>query len=187
MARRTSKHKTKEEIVEEVKTEEVKPVKQEEKKATPKKRARRKKVERDEMIPVMNNTSGKLVYKSPKSGQQWYFNEYAQEDEIEFGELMTMNNSTRMLKNHSILILDEDAVSALGLTRLYENVLDPSDVEHFFDLSADEMESKLNKLPDSFKVLIAGLAKNKVINGELDSMSKMRVIEDKLKVNLTGL
>ncbi|WP_425203608.1 hypothetical protein [Priestia megaterium] len=148
-------------------------------------RKQKKKLNRDDLILIMNSTAGRLVHTSRKTGQEWLFTEYGQTDEMELGELVTLNNSSpAMLREPWLLILDEDAVEYLGLKKLYENILTEEEMEEFFNASVEQMEALLEKLPKGMKELVAGLAKKKVENGTLDSISKIKLIEEKLKVTL---
>jgi len=173
---------TKKEAVE-VKTEQEAVVE-----ATPVKetvRKQKKKLNRNDLILVMNSTSDRLVHTSRKTGQEWLFTEYGQTDEMELGELVTMNNSSpAMLREPWLLILDEDAVEYLGLKKLYENILTEDEMEEFFNSDVEQMATILDKLPKGMKELIVGLAKKKVENKTLDSMAKIKLIEDKLKIEL---
>lgn len=149
-------------------------------------RKQKKKLNRDDLIVVMNNTAGRLAHGSRKTGQEWLFTEYGQTDEMELSELVTLNNSSpAMLREPWLLILDDEAVEYLGLKKLYENVLTEDEMEEFFNSDLEQMEKLLDKLPKGMKELIAGLAKKKVEDNTLDSISKIKLIEEKLKVTLS--
>lgn len=161
-----------EEKVEVVKQEIIKPEK--------------RKLNRDDSILVMNNTAGTLIYKSNRSGQEWYFTEYGQTDTIELGELITMNNAHgKFLKEPWLIVLDDDAVEYLGLKRFYDNIFEFDNIDSFFEMPETKMEELLNKMPNGMKELIVGLSRRKIAEGTFDSMSKIRLIEQKLKVNLS--
>ena len=168
---RTTAKSTEQEVVKESMQETVQP--------------KKRQLSRDDLITVMNNTAGTFIYQSRRTGREWLFTEYGQTDEIELGELITINNShPRILKEPWLLVLDEDAIEYLGLKRLYENVLNPEELDRFFSMSVDKMEQLLDKMPRGMKELIVGIAREKIKTGEFDSMAKIRLIEDKLKVNL---
>lgn len=158
--------------------EEVKEV--EVKTSAPKKR----KLNRTDLVPIMNYTTGQLVYES-RTGQTWYFTEFGDTDEIELGELVTMKNSQgRILNDGWLLILDDDAVEYLGLSKKYESLLTPDEIDELFNLSDKKIGDVLEKVSPSAKEVIFNKAKLKMEDGSLNSLSKIKLIEDKLKVEL---
>jgi len=85
----------------------------------------KRKVKLDDVVSVMNTTTGKVLYRSKKTGAEWVLTEYGDTDQIEVSELVTMKNAhPRYLKEPWLLILDDDVVDYLGLSKLYNNVLD---------------------------------------------------------------
>jgi hypothetical protein len=51
-------------------------------------RKQKKKLNRDDLILIMNSTAGRLVHTSSKTGQEWLINEYVHTDEMDIGELV---------------------------------------------------------------------------------------------------
>lgn len=145
---------------------------------------KKRKIERDELVTVMNYTTGKVVYQSKKTGAEWVFHEFGDTDEIEVNELVTMKNAhRRYLTEPWLFILDEDVVDYLGLNKVYENLLEPEEVDRFFELSSNKMREILEKAPSGLKQLIASKAIQKIKDGSLDSMSRIKVIEETLNVS----
>ncbi|WEG18506.1 hypothetical protein PQ478_08490 [Alkalihalophilus pseudofirmus] len=189
MARRTTKATEKKTVTKvketpELENEVVETAEEPVSKPTPKP----KKLTNTDYVTIMNNTSGLCIYKSKRTGNEWRFTEYGQMDEIEFGELMTMKNSQgRFLTEPWLLVLDDEAVQRLGLKRLYENVLDPEDVEEVFEMDAEDIKGLLAKLPRGMAELVLEQAKVKITNGTLDSLAKIDVLEKHFKVTLKEL
>jgi hypothetical protein len=151
-------------------------------KETPKKK---RVIGRDELIPIMNNTNGTVIYTSKTSGQEWVFNSYGQTDDIEMGELIKMKNAhPRYLNEPWIIILDEDAVQQLGLSNLYENVMKPEELDNFFKLPVDKFNEILNNTPSGMKQLIVSKAMKGIKDGSFDSMSKIKAIEESYGIRL---
>lgn len=175
--RKTTKKTEAEVVTKDVVKEEVQ---KEEKAPTPKKR----KLNRTDLIPIMNYTTGQLVYES-RSGQTWHFTEFGDHDEIELGELVSMKNAHgRILNDGWLLILDDDAVEYLGLSKKYETLLTPDEIEGLFNLNDKKIGEILDKVSPSAKEVIFNKAKLKVQDGSLNSLSTIKLIEDKLKVEL---
>lgn len=144
----------------------------------------KRKLQRSDLIPVMNYTSGLLVYES-RDGRGWRFENYGDTDEMELGELITMKNSqSRILNEPWLLILDDEAVEYLGLTRLYEKVIKPEDMQQLFNLPEDKLEEVLMKAPLSVKQLVADKAKEMVENKQLTNLITIQAIERVLNIEL---
>jgi hypothetical protein len=142
-------------------------------------------VKRDDEVTIMNTTTGKVEYVSKKTGQSWTFLEYGETDVIEVSELVTMKNAhPRYLKEPWLLILDDDVVDYLGLSQLYENVLNPDELDQFFNLPEDQMKSIIEKAPRGIKQLIVSVANRKIANKSFDSFSKINLIEETFKIEL---
>lgn len=176
MSKNETKKKAEQNIVKQKVEEKMKEQKEEPKK--------KRKIERDELITVMNYTTGKVVYRSPKTGAELVFYEFGDTDEIEFGELITMKNAyRRYLTEPWLFIFDEDVIDHLGLKQVYENLLRPEEVDRFFYLPLNKMKNILEKAPLGLKDLIASKAARKIKEGTLDSVSKIKLIEETLNVS----
>lgn len=144
----------------------------------------KRKLNRTDLIPIMNYTTGQMVYEA-RNGQTWLFTEFGDTDEMELGELVTMKNShARILNDGWLLILDDDAVEYLGLSKKYEGLLPPDQVEELFDLSDERIGEILDKISPAAKEVVFNKAKEFIEKKKLNSLSTIQLIEDKLKVEL---
>jgi hypothetical protein len=167
------------EVLTEVATETVVPAEKVVQK--PKKRN----VDRDEYVDVMSNTTGKLFYSS-RTGAEFVFTEYGQTDQIQVSELINMNNKNpRYLKEPWLIIMDEDVVQFLGLSKVYENIIMPEEFETFFNRPVEEIEAFIRKAPKGMTQLIVSMAQTKVQDGTLDSMRVVKLINDIFGTDLT--
>jgi hypothetical protein len=142
-------------------------------------------VNRDDLVTIMNTTTGRVLYTSKKTGAEWSFSDYGDTDEIEVSELITMRNAhPRYLKEPWLLILDDDVVDYLGLTPLYENVLNPDELDEFFKLPEEQMKAIIEKAPRGIRQLIVSVANRKIANKSFDSLSKIQLIEETFKIEL---
>lgn len=155
---------------------------------------RKTKIDREAFVTIMNTTNGKVWYKSKKTSQEWTFLEYGQTDEMEVAELINMNNShPRYLKEPWFIIIDEDddnakaVIEYLGLKRVYEDLLKPTELERFFRLPADKMEIIMNRVPDGIKQLIVNKTLQMVRENKFDSISRVKVIQRVANVDFEEL
>lgn len=158
------------------------------KKTSTKKIATRKKaikIDLNEMIPVRSVTKGGLTYISPKTGLTVIWDDYNTVEFLEFGELLTMKASKgRFLTEPYVVIDDEEVAEKLGLTGIYENMIDTENLEDFYKQSIDAMREQLEKLPRGIKKLIADKSRELVQEGKLFDIRKIKLIEEKLAVDL---
>lgn len=135
------------------------------------------------LVPVMNNTNANLYFAHRNCIHTLDMMNYGDIEEITLGELMTMKAShPRFLNECWLLILNEDIVKYMGLTRLYENVIPPDKIEKFFELSVEKIEEILTKSPVQVKENIGKVVMAKVKGNEWRDYQKLKVIEKVLKV-----
>lgn len=147
--------------------------------------AKKVEVDRFEMIPVMNATSGSLIYVSRKTGAEWNWTEYGDIEYMEFQELLTMRSSSRRFFDEPfIIILHDDAVEHLGLTKMYENIKNPDQVDELFKLNQADFEEVVEKSPKGIKHLIISRAKKLWETGDLDSARKIKFLNERFKTDI---
>lgn len=164
------KEKAKAEAVEEIKEEEPK---------------RKVVVDKNRLIPVMNITNHTLVYQSRKTGAEWSWGLYGDTEYIEMQELLTMRSSQRrFLDEPWILIMDDEAVSYLGLEKMYDKMVHPDNIDSVFNMGRDQFKEVLDTAPKGIAQLIVSRAKAKVDDGTLDSVQKIKAINEKFGTHL---
>lgn len=137
-------------------------------------------IDRNKIIPVMNVTAGHLVYLSRRSGAEWNWSKYGDIEYMEMQEIVTMRSSQRkFLDEPFILILDDEAVSYLGLERMYEKMIKPNNIDRVFRMSNEEFKDVVEQAPKGIQILIVNRAKQLFDNGELDSVAKINFINEK--------
>lgn len=148
-------------------------------------RAKRVQIEPNELIPCRSTTHGELIYISKRSGERVIWDDYGDVQDITMGELKNLYASSPSFINDVLFVIDdEQAVDALKLTKLYETIFDIGNLEDFFNKDYDELEKMLEKLPKGLKKTVASKAGEMVKDGSLDSRAKIKLVEEKLKVDL---
>lgn len=142
------------------------------------------KIDQNELIPC-RSTQQKLIYISKRTNEtiEWY--NFGDVQYVSYGELVTMKaTQPRFLKEMWIVIDDEEAINQLGLTKEYQNIFEIDDLDSFFNLSANKMSEILTNMPRGFKTSIAIAARERIQSGVLDSRNAIKVLEEKLDVDL---
>ena len=158
---------------EEKKVDEVKPEPKKEK----------KKLDKDDYVEIMNNTSGKYGYIG-RSGFSVSMSEYGDVVEIPFGELRRMKaeNPTH-INNAYIIILDDDAVEQLYLGNLYHNIFTRDEVEVLLQ-NPDKLEVALKTMPINMRETVGSIAIQRLKDGQIYDMRIKKVVEEGLGVTI---
>ena len=149
-------------------------------------------MDENELIPVYNNTFGKLVYNSPRDNIVYIWHEYNEMEYLRLHELRLMkNNYPRYFKDGWVRVDHEGAIKHLRLNRsgLLKETMTPEDLEDLFDpdMHIDEFEDTIKRASNANKQLIAGMARGKNSNGEFDARRKIQVLEEILNIDLSDI
>lgn len=148
-------------------------------------RQKRKEIDRNELIACRSTTNGRLIYRSPRSNEKFTWSEFGSVEYIEMGELLTMKSSyPKFLNDVQLVIDDEEAAEYLGLNKIYDEMLQVDDLDSLFDKTNDELAVILPKLPNGLKKAVSSRARALVEEDALDSISKIKLIEQELGVDL---
>lgn len=149
------------------------------------KKNQKREIDRNRLVPVMNMTNGKLVYVSRKTGAKWVWESFGGIDEIEFYELQTMRTSYKgFLNDPLILVLDDEVVDYLGLTKKYEEFLKFEDLDVLFRMNNIEFGELLDKAPKSLIVAVVTKAKSMYESGTLESVWKVNYLNSKFNAEI---
>lgn len=161
-------------------------LKEENESSTPEEKPyRRVEIDRYEPIPVMNATSGQLVFISNKTGIEYNWEEYGDVEYLEYQELLTMRSGhKKFLHEPYIIILHDDAVNNLGLTKMYENLIDLDDIESIFKLPLAKFKEVIDSSPRGVVHTIITKARKLHSQGKLDSISKVNYLNEKFNTDI---
>jgi hypothetical protein len=184
------KNNTKESVVEkEVETTKIK--------SAPK---RRLKLDDDVLLSVKSNVFGRLVYINHKNSDETQWEEYGEIQPLSVGDLRAMKaKQPDFFKENWITIVgvesaddDYDNVDmseiydALMISQYYQKSECPNDLNEVFAWSVNEIKEKLPKMTSSVKTSIIIRANELIIDGSLDSISKVKAIEEALNCSLAS-
>lgn len=144
-----------------------------------------KKFELDDEIAIMNGTVGALTHRSGYNGRSWKLEEFGNIDTMPYRELLAIQNSvSKMIKEGTIIILDEDVQEIFGLKELYKNILTPENINTVFEKPFDEMKEFIEKLPEAMKQTFVQKASQLFAQNKIHDLRIIRVIEEKFKISL---
>ena len=172
--------KTDNKIVEEVETEakETKP-----KKSTAKEV---RKYAPDDMIPCRSITYGELLLTGSKTKLLYTWANYGDVTEMYFQDLQALKSTrSSYLFKPRFIIEDEELVEQWknDFGKIYSNIIE-MDVEDIFRLPLNQFKAKLKKAPVGIQQAVKNVAGEKIMNGSLDSLAKIKAIDDILGTEL---
>lgn len=147
-----------------------------------------KKVDSSQMITVYNGFQGRLVYISSRTGEEFVWNEFGGEQEMELRELRNAKNSAKPFFINNWFMFDEAddwVIDYLGLGMYYKNCLNIDEFDAIFTLTPDEIREKISNISDGQKQSLAYRAKQLYARGEIDSNKVIKSLEESLNIKLT--
>jgi hypothetical protein len=147
-----------------------------------------KKLDDSTMVTVIGNFAGDLFYRSPRTQDEWRW-AFGDEDDMSIRELKTMKSSHRRFFEDKWITFAEheadDVIKHLKLEKYYnEGISNQDDWDSIFELSVDELSDIIETATPNEKSLIINLAREKFEDGELVNTHIIKLIEEKLQVDI---
>ena len=140
----------------------------------------------DELITCRSITYGELLLTGTKSKLLYSWANYGDPTEVEYQDLQALKSTrSSYLFKPRFVIEDEELVEQWGkdFGDMYKNIVDV-DVEDLFKLPMAQFKSKLKKAPKGVQQAVKNIAGEKILNGSLDSLAKIKVIDEILGTDL---
>lgn len=144
-----------------------------------------KDVDIHQYITVRNGFQGKLVYKSPKTGEHFVWDGFGTEQEMELLELRNAKNAAKKFFANNWFMFDEDwVIDYLGLRQYYRHAVRIEDFDKIFEQTPANIKKTIGALSAGQKKSVAYRAKVLIAEGGIDSNKAISAIEDALGVEL---
>ena len=157
---------------------------EEEVKSTPRKQ--KKTFDQSDGILCRSVTRGLLNIEGQKTGIMYTFNDYGDESEIEYRDLVAEIRARKpSVFDPRIVIEDEDFVAEFSqIKAMYEEKYCAFDLVALLQLPPQKMKSALADVPKSVYSNLKAIAGTMVANGELDSVQKIKMLDEVLGTDL---
>lgn len=135
----------------------------------------------DDLIPCRSITNGELLMVGNKTNILYRWADYDDVAEVEYQDLIF---EARVARNSFVsyprfIVLDEDFIEQnKQLTEIYDKLYTVKDLRNILNMSATEMKNIIPTLPQGAKESIKGLASTMIHNGQLDSVKKIRLLDE---------
>lgn len=162
----------------------------------------KKKLKLDDNVSILvaSNIFGELIYVNHKTGDKYTWETMGDVQSLYVSDIRAMkSNQRKFLEENWIVITgiadtsDEyenvdltEIYEALQISNYYKEFLCPSNLNDVFNWSVDEIRNKVSKMPTSTKETIAIRANELIKAGIIDSISKVKVLEEVIGCELAS-
>lgn len=145
-----------------------------------------RKYDPDEQITCRSITYGGLLIVGPKSKLLYSWSNYGDTTPVEYQDLQALRSirSAHLLKPR-IVVEDEELIAQWGkdFENLYSKIVDV-DVEKILDLPIGKFKTALKNAPKGVQQAVKNIAGEKILDGSLDSLAKIKAIDEILGTDL---
>lgn len=140
----------------------------------------------DDLIVCRSITFGELLLTGKKSKLLYSWANYGDTTEVEYQDLQALKSTrSSYLFKPRFIIEDEELVEQWGkdFGDIYKNIED-IDAEDLLKLPVAQLRSKLKKASKGVQLAVKNIAGDKILNGSLDSLAKIKAIDEVLGTDL---
>lgn len=141
---------------------------------------KKKKYNPEDLIDCMSTTNGGLYVNGAKSNYLYSWADYGDVIGVEYRDLVFMIRShDKAVFQPRFVIEDDDIVSEYPeLVKLYGSMYSNGDLVEIIKLSPSKMAKAIEQLPAGAKESLKGIAATMIDNGSLDSIQKVKVLDE---------
>ncbi len=140
-----------------------------------------------EYIPVKNGFQGLLIYISKRTGEEFQWERFGDEQEMELQELKNAKSSAKGFFQNNWFLFDDEyqwVIDWLGVRNYYRNALREDEFDEVFVKTPDEIREVVGKLSAGQKASLEYRARQLIAEGEIDSNKAIMALEEALGTQL---
>lgn len=146
-----------------------------------------KDIDPSDYVSVRNGFQGKLVYISKRTKEKFVWDNFGDVQEIELRELRNVKSSAKRFFEDNWFMFDEEdmwVIDYLGVSKYYANAIPLEKFDEVFTMSSDKIGEIISKLSKGQANSLAYRARQKVLNGDIDSRKMISALEEALGIDL---
>lgn len=134
-------------------------------------------------------TPGGLYMVGKKTGMLYEWNDYGHEYEVEYRDLViAVRTRSDFVFGPLFIIEDEDFIDEFAIVKkFYEESYNDADLQKIIKMPTEKMKKAIMALPPRAKENMKSIASSAVADGSLDSLEKIRVLDELFDINLKVL
>ena len=139
-----------------------------------------KQFNKEDYIPCRSMTIGTLIMEGTKSKDPYKWTSYGDITEVQYQDLVGLVSLKSDYLFHPYFVVEDDDFLALypKLQQFYEDQITDTDLEEILKLDNRSMVATIENLPKGAKETLKTLAAEKVFSGEIDSLSKIKALDE---------
>lgn len=141
-----------------------------------------KKFEPTDLIEVRSITQGELLMPGKKSGILYRWSAFGDITEVEYQDLYTLKASRSNFVYKPLFIIENEELlndtKWKDVKSLYESMYTTEDINSVFKLTAQQLRRQLKTMPSGLINAILIEASNRIDNGTLDSINKIKAFDE---------
>lgn len=148
---------------------------------------KKKTFDNSELIDCRSMIHGALYMEGRSTGQTYYWADINDIVGVEYRDLVSevRNSSSAFIYNPRLYIDNEEFVEQFPkLKEFYEDLYDENDFMNILNMSVGDMTRAIEELPDKVKERLKSYIGFQVGNGILDSISKIRALDEIFGTNI---
>lgn len=136
--------------------------------------------QKDDLIKCHSIMSGKTFMDGIKTKDMYVFESLGAEAEVAYQDLVAaLNVNSVFLFRPFIVVDDEDFIAqSPKLKKFYDSMYSVNDLTQILNLSPSEIKKELSKLTVGARQSIRSIISDSIANGTLDSVSKIKAIDE---------
>ena len=143
-------------------------------------------------IKCMSVTAGELLMIGKKTGILYKWSGYGDVVYVEYQDLKAeaYNSRSNYIYAPLFMIEDEELLTVREFAKVaetYKDMLTIDDLDKFFNLTNQQFMQQLKKLPKGLKNTVKSVAVGKITDGSLDSIQKIKILDEVFGTDLYNL
>lgn len=143
------------------------------------------KIPMDAMVIVKSCVKGLLIYVSKKqTGYSERWSDFGEDVPMEMKELYSMKNTDKKFFTENWIEVDPMVLRDLNMEKYYKDAISIEEMNNLFNLSAEELEPKLDAMKENMKNAFTLEAIERIENGTFTNLKLITLIEKKFNCEL---
>ena len=149
----------------------------------------KRKFEQTDLIMCRSVVKGGLFLEGSKTKQLYQWNDYGDESEVEYRDLVAeMRIKSKFLFDPRFIVEDDDFIEEFPqLKQFYAQYYSIKDLREILGLPVNEMAKRISELPSGAKESLRSIASAQISSGALDSVSKIKKLDEIFETDMEFL